>query len=226
MPEPLTYLERRILDYLVDYLRRNTYQPSIREIGRRFDIKSTKTVSEYLQALADKGWIERDPSRSRGVRLLSVDLSPETVTVPCFARVSATGEPLPREAVVETFELDRKLAGASGAFLLTVTGERLEFDGCRGGDMLLAELVVEEELEDGDVVVVRIGGEASVTRYRRRGDEVLLEPVNTDAAPIPVGAGSGYTVIGRVLGVLRRLRAPVAASAGSPASRDAEPQTP
>src|SRR5690606_10076461 len=109
MPEPLTSLERRILDYLVEYLRRHTYQPSIREIGRRFDIKSTKTVSKYLQALADKGWIERDPSRSRGVRLLGLDLGARTVTVPCFAEVAATGEPLPSDAVVETYELDRKL---------------------------------------------------------------------------------------------------------------------
>ena len=88
MPEPLTSLERRILDYLVDYLKRNTYQPSIREIGRRFDIKSTKTVSEYLQSLAEKGWIERDPSRSRGVRLLTVDMSPRTVSVPCACTVA------------------------------------------------------------------------------------------------------------------------------------------
>ncbi|HEX5521520.1 MAG TPA: hypothetical protein VFX29_07465, partial [Longimicrobiaceae bacterium] len=64
MPDRLTKLERRILDYMVDYLKRNTYQPSIREIGKRFNIKSTKTVSEHLQALADKGFIERDASRS------------------------------------------------------------------------------------------------------------------------------------------------------------------
>jgi hypothetical protein len=75
MPEPLTDLERRVLEYLVQYLRSNTYQPSIREIGREFALKSTKTVSELLQSLADKGWIERDPSRSRGVRLLGVHRS-------------------------------------------------------------------------------------------------------------------------------------------------------
>jgi repressor LexA len=72
MPKPLTSLERRILDFIVEYLRRNTYQPSIREIGSRFGIKSTKTVSEYLQSLADKGWIERDSSRSRGVRVIGL----------------------------------------------------------------------------------------------------------------------------------------------------------
>ena len=74
MSEPLSKMERRILDYLVDYLKRNTYQPSIREIGRRFGIKSTKTVSEYLQSLADKGFIEREASRSRGVRIVGLEL--------------------------------------------------------------------------------------------------------------------------------------------------------
>ena len=70
MAESLTTLERRIYHYLIDFLAENTYQPSIREIGKRFRIKSTKTVSDLLQSLADKGFIERDPSRSRGVRLV------------------------------------------------------------------------------------------------------------------------------------------------------------
>ena len=70
MPAQLNKVERRILDYIIDYLKRNTYQPSIREIGKRFGIKSTKTVSEHLQSLADKGYIERDSSRSRAVRVV------------------------------------------------------------------------------------------------------------------------------------------------------------
>ena len=73
--EALPELEREILDFMVQYLRSNTYQPSIREIGRRFGIKSTKTVSEHLQVLADKGFLERDPSRSRGVKILGIDLN-------------------------------------------------------------------------------------------------------------------------------------------------------
>ena len=82
MAQVPTEIERKIFDYMVSYLRRNTYQPSIREIGEEFGIKSTKTVSEHLQALAEKGFLERDPSRSRGVRILGVDLAPEAVSVP------------------------------------------------------------------------------------------------------------------------------------------------
>ena len=46
MPEALTPLERRVYQYMIDFLAENTYQPSIREIAKRFRIKSTKTVSE------------------------------------------------------------------------------------------------------------------------------------------------------------------------------------
>lgn len=205
MPEPLTKLERRILDYLIDYLRRNTYQPSIREIGRRFDIKSTKTVSEYLQSLADKGWIERDPSRSRGVKLLGIDLSPHTVTVPCYAggaEVGPTGE----------LELDRRLAGGPGAFCVAMAGEEVPAFGMLGGDLLVAEPVIADELENGDLVVARIGGQMGVRRfYRRAGDEVL-EPGTSDYPPALLRASGGVVVLGRVVSMVRRLRAPVAAS--------------
>ena len=84
MLPPPKEIERRILDYIESYLRRNTYQPSVREIGARFGIKSTKTVSEHLKALAAKGYLERDSSRSRGARIVGLDLNAETLSVPCY----------------------------------------------------------------------------------------------------------------------------------------------
>ena len=211
MPEPLTKLERRILDYLVDYLRRNTYQPSIREIGRRFDIKSTKTVSEYLQSLADKGWIERDPSRSRGVKLLGLDLNPHTVTVQCYAAgdgssASTTGE----------LELDRRLAGGAGSFCVTISADDLTAFGLAHGDMLLAESVIPEELEDADMVVVRMGNVVAVRKFYRRDGDGVLEPATSDFPPALLRRAGGVVVLGRVLSVIRRLRVPAAPVSGTP----------
>jgi repressor LexA len=192
MPKSLTSLERRILDYLVEYLRKNTYQPSIREIGKRFGIKSTKTVSEYLQSLADKGWIERDPSRSRGVRLIGMELSSETVTVPRVGNGSGTAD------VPVALELDRQLAGASGTFCIAMHGDGLAGEGIQDGDLLLVEPTEADQIEDGDLVCY-LHGEAdpSVERYGPSRRAV--------AAPA-----------GRVVSVVRRLRAP-AGRIGAPA---------
>jgi repressor LexA len=206
MPKPLLDLERRVLDFLVEYLRSNTYQPSIREIGRRFDIKSTKTVSELLQSLAEKGWIERDPSRSRGVRLLGLGMHPETVTVPWYERASegsARGD-----RVVDEFELDRKLAGSAGTFIITMSGESLADEGIRHGDLLLVEPVPAAMLEHGDIVVVRTGDGPAVKRLYRRSGEVLLEPSDADYAPQRVPSLAALEVAGRVVSIVRRLRLP------------------
>jgi repressor LexA len=208
MPEPLTSLERRILDYLVDYVRRNTYQPSIRDIGRRFDIKSTKTVSEYLQALADKGWVERDPSRSRGVRLLGIDLRPETVTVPWYGGIAPEDAPLAGDAVVDEFTVDRKLAGAHGVFFLLMRGSSMAGAGLADGDLLLVDPVPVSDLCEGDVIVSRVDGEVAVTRYHCQDGAVMLHPASDDFPPILVPADAEFLVLGRVTGSFRRLHAP------------------
>src|SRR5579863_3486387 len=92
MAEPLTPIERKVYHYLIDFLAENTYQPSIREIGKRFRIKSTKTVSDLLQSLAEKGYIERDPSRSRGVRLIGYAVAGRSRPVAVYGKIHA-GEP-------------------------------------------------------------------------------------------------------------------------------------
>src|SRR6266566_423938 len=92
MAEALTQLEGSVYKYLLDFTAEHTYQPSIRDIGKQFQIKSTKTVSDLLQSLARKGYIERDPARSRGVRLLGFTGGGKTKPVPYYGKIHA-GEP-------------------------------------------------------------------------------------------------------------------------------------
>ena len=184
MPKPLSSLERRILDFIVDYLRRNTYQPSIREIARRFGIKSTKTVSEYLQSLANKGWIERDPSRSRGVRVIGLEMAADTVSVPHYEQLTGNGE-----APLSALELDRQLVGSAGSYLLALGVDSDESEGLRAGDLLVVEPCMADEMEPNDLAVLRTGDGVAVQRWTRAGDH----------------AG---TLAGRVLSVIRRVRQP------------------
>ncbi len=205
MPEVLSKIERRILNYLVDYLKDNTYQPSIREIGKRFGIKSTKTVSEHLQSLADKGYIERDASRSRGVKILGMNLAPEVLNVPCYGRIAAGVPALLREDVSEEFELDRKLVGSSDAFMLEVKGDSMSGMGILPDDLVIVEPAEVDELENGEVVAARVDGDATVKRYFANAGQVVLEPANPDYAPIMVHEHTDFTVLGRVTGIYRRL---------------------
>lgn len=215
MPEPLSKIERRILNYLVDYLKENTYQPSIREIGKKFGIKSTKTVSEHLQALADKGYIERDASRSRGVKILGMDLAPAVTHVPFYGKIAAGRPALLREHVSGTFELDRKLAGSADAFFLQVKGDSMEGMGILDGDLVLVEPGDTDEVQNGEIIAARLGGEGTVKRYFARDGQVVLEPANPGYAPILVHEYDDFTILGRVTGLFRRFTASHTAAIGA-----------
>lgn len=216
MSESLSKIERRILDYLVDYLRKNTYQPSIREIGKRFGIKSTKTVSEYLQVLADKGYIEREASRSRGVKILGLNLqTPEVISVPFYGKIAAGQPALTPDHVHTEFGIDPKLLGTADAFFLEVSGASMEQIGILDGDLVLVQPVSEDDVMDGEIVAARLAGESTVKRYFRRGDQVVLEPANTDYAPILVHEYDDFTVLGRVGGLFRRFTAKQTETVGS-----------
>ena len=209
MPAALNDIERRILDYMVSYLRENTYQPSIREIGEQFGIKSTKTVSEHLQALADKGFLERDPSRSRGVRILGMDLAPDAVTVPCLAQLpddAAAGPGLPAESQMT---LDRRLAGPRGSFLVRAHADDMAALGVQEGDYILVEPVEVEAVADGDVVVARPGGGVpGYHRITRNGHAVYLQSLRGADRPLLVEAPADAGVTGRVGGIFRRMDHP------------------
>lgn len=203
MPKPLTNLERDVLDYLVEYVRHHTYQPSIREIGTRFSVKSTKTVSELLQSLADKGWIERSSSRSRGVRLLGLDLGADVVSVP-HIDVHLTGSSL--DEPLDSLTLDRRVAGTAASFLVTMVGDSMRGEGIRDGDLLLIEPVPTGELIDGDLVLCRLDDRPSVRRFSRAGGDILLEPGGMDRPPARVNGPMDDRILGRIGCVVRRLR--------------------
>ncbi len=205
MPPNLSEIERKILDYMVAYLRTNTYQPSIREIGERFGIKSTKTVSEHLQALAEKGFLERDPSRSRGVKILGVDLTAQAVSLPCFSRLpeDRSGQ---RASRAESFiSLDQRLAGGNGAFLVLARADEMASLGLVEGDYVLMEPASSAEVPEGAVVAARVDGKAGYYRFSRKGHSILLQSLGGKGDALAVDDPAALTLLGRVTGMFRRL---------------------
>ena len=202
MPPQITDIERKILDFMVQYLRENTYQPSIREIGERFGIKSTKTVSEHLQALANKGFLERDPSRSRGVKILNVDLQADTVSIPCFRDF-----PDDRELdAAETFlTVDRRLGGSKGGYFVRARGDQAAMLGVQEGDYLLMEPAVAEELDEGAVVVARIDGTPRFHRFSRNGGSARIAALGGSGDARLMEELPRNAVLGKVAALYRRL---------------------
>jgi repressor LexA len=203
--QPLSEIERKILDFMVQYLRANTYQPSIREIGERFGIKSTKTVSEHLQSLADKGWLERDPSRSRGVKILGVDLSTETVSVPCFREMPEDRNGFRSGKEEFHLSLDRRLAGEGGSFFVRAGSNDLAVLGINAGDFVLVEPATLDDLEDGTIVAARLGRGSWFHRLARNGEGIVLESMLPGGGTTLVSDPGRLQVMGRVTAFYRRI---------------------
>ena len=201
----LTEVERKILDFMVYYLRTNTYQPSIREIGQEFGIKSTKTVSEHLQALADKGFVKRDPSRSRGVRILGVDLNAETVSLPFFRNLAEAASGVRAQRADVHISMDRQLVGGKGGFLVRAPGGLLAEAGIVEGDFLVIAPVLPEKLADGEIIVARVGGVPDYYRLKRTGSRIFLYPAGGEGPATAVDEPTSLILVGRVAALYRRV---------------------
>ena len=201
MSEPLTPVERKVYHYLLDFLAENTYQPSIREIGKRFRIKSTKTVSDLLGSLAAKGYIERDPSRSRGVRLKGFAALGGTQPVPYYGKIHA-GEPaLLPEHQEGHITMDRRFVPNEQSYFMKIKGDSMIGRGINHGDFVMVNPTA--DAQDGDVVAARLGEEATVKTLTHRGDQVVLEPANPTEREIEVKPTDDFAVLGVVSGIFR-----------------------
>lgn len=69
MGKGLTIREQQILEFVKEYAEKNGYQPTFREIGRGVKLKSTSSISYYVQKLEDAGYVERDKYNARAIRI-------------------------------------------------------------------------------------------------------------------------------------------------------------
>ena len=201
MAEQLTKLESSVYQYLLDFTAEHTYQPSIRDIGRQFQIKSTKTVSDLLQSLAKKGYIERDPARSRGVRLMGFRGIMGATPVPYYGKIHA-GEPalLPehREGFIT---IDRRFLPSDQVFVLKVKGDSMIGRGINHGDFVMIDAAAQAKAND--IIAARLGEEATIKTLTYEGTTVVLEAANPADRNIIVAPGDDFKVLGVVCGVFR-----------------------
>lgn len=199
MAEILTPIERKVYNYLLDFLAENTYQPSIREIGKKFRIKSTKTVSDLLQSLSAKGYIERDPSRSRGVRLVGYSGPSRVQAVPFYAKLDGGETAVIPENRAGQIGVDRRFVPCDDAIFVRVSGAGIPDRGILAGDFVLVSPSAVPQA--GDIVADRHGDAATIMMYAEPPspiDPALLD----DASFVPPGAATA-PILGVVCGVFR-----------------------
>ena len=205
----LTDKQRAVLEFLASSARRRGFPPTIREIRDAFRLRSNRSVVDHLRALERKGWIRRIPGSSRAIEIVESNGRERrgdgsAVLVPVAGRIAAGSPEAPAPADDEEYLLDERLFPGGADFLLEVKGESMIDAHIVPGDLVVVKRCV--DCEPGAVVVALVDGEATLKRYRRSRGGTVLEPANPACPPIVLSGrrGDGATVLGAVVGVIRR----------------------
>jgi repressor LexA len=200
MSQSLTPTEEKVYQYLIEFLAANSYQPSIREIGRQFEIKSTKTVSDVLGSLARKGYIQRNQARSRGLRILGAHSGASSAprALPYFATVPLIGAPGSDDQSGSAISVDSRLVSGERAFFARVSDNAMASRYIRRDDTVL----VDPDLAPaaGDLVAARIGTNVIVRAISMNGSECTLTGANPDTPEITFSSANDQIILGTVRG--------------------------
>lgn len=208
----LTDKQQMILDFVNRQVIEKGYPPSVREICSAVGFKSTSTVHGYLQKLEKDGLIRKDPTKPRALKVMTDKgknrtgmegyiSRKELVDVPIVGKVTAGQPILAVENIEDTFPLPVDYVQNSTVFMLKVQGDSMIEAGILDRDLVLVRQ--QSTATNGDIVVALLGDEATVKTFYRENGHVRLQPENQYLEPIIVK--DNLTVLGKVIGVFRRL---------------------
>lgn len=213
---------QKILDFLSEYQRENSYPPSIREIGEQTGITSTSVVNYYLDQLEKMGKIERDRKISRGVRMAGPVYSADLLRIPILGPIAA-GIPLPELNPAVSYSTDNEAHAVDIARSLLPSKEK--------GDKLFAlevqgDSMIDAMINDGDIVVMKPASEArngemvavwlprdneaTLKYFYKEKERYRLQPANPTMKPIFIKRTEPLEIKGKVVMVIRKMDRPLA----------------
>jgi repressor LexA len=208
----LTARQQEIWGFLVDYVDRHGYPPTVREIGEAVGLASPSTVHAHLANLERAGLLRRDPTKPRALDLIGhrrtreepAAIVEELRKLPLLGQIAAGGPLLAEENIEEHLAVPEPL-GRGADFLLRVKGESMVNAGILDGDILVVHR--QQDARNGDIVAALVGDdeaadEATVKTFYREANRVRLQPENDALEPM---YPTHVQILGKVTGVFRSL---------------------
>jgi repressor LexA len=201
----LTEKQQTIFTYVEDFIIRQGYPPTIREIAEEFQI-TPKGAYDHLRAIEKKGYIKCEKNRSRAIEVLkpsgrkSRTVSADMMEIPLVGRVAAGVPLLADENVEEYLTFPRSMLPSSRVFALRVSGDSMKDAGIKDGD--IAVIQKQSSAEDGDIVVALIEDEATLKYFFKEKKRIRLDPANKAFRPI---YAQEVQILGKLVGIYRQV---------------------
>ena len=186
-----------LYSFISQYITKNNYPPTIREIGEQLRLDSTSSVVYHLKKLENAGKISRSENKNRAIELTDKPVI-NSVTLPVVG-VIAAGQPiLAEENWSDKIIINENFFIGSNLFVLKVKGESMIDVGIFDGDYVV--ISKQSVARNGEIVACLIDNEATVKRFYKENGYFRLQPENSSMRPI-------YTdhveILGKVVGLMR-----------------------
>ena len=203
----LTARQQEIWDFVVEYVDRHGYPPTVREIGEAVGLASPSTVHAHLANLERAGLLRRDPTKPRALELVGHQRAEPVPRLPLVGEIAAGGPLLADQNIQEYISVPEPCSRGGEEFVLRVKGDSMLQAGILDGDYVVVRR--QQDAIDGDIVVAIAGqdevadeAEATVKRLFRENGRVRLQPENDALEPI---YADHVQLLGKVVGVFRRV---------------------
>ncbi len=228
----LTRKQVALLDFIRTRVDADGVPPSFDEMKEALELRSKSGIHRLITALEERGFIRRLAHRARAIEIIRLPeamerpgFSPRVITGDKPARPAAPAGGMAVEPVYATelpvmgriaagvpieaiSQISRHVAvpgsllsGKGQHFALEVKGDSMIDAGINDGDIV----VIREQItaENGDIVVALVeDAEATLKRFRRRGNMIALEAANP-AYETRVYPDHLVKVQGRLVGLIR-----------------------
>jgi repressor LexA len=201
---PIIYRRQgQILDFIRQFIQSNGSAPTLRQIADAIGVSSLATVHEHLTTLEKKGLIKRKQGKTRAIELVGIpeEFSSSGVSVPILGFIAAGAPIEPYTDPNATLSIPPTFAtGKKRVFVLQVRGESMIEEQIRDGDYVVVEQT--EEAKNGEIVVALLdNGMATLKRFFKEATRIRLEPANAKMSPIFV---KNVRIQGKVVGLIRK----------------------
>jgi len=195
----LTNRQKQVLTFIADYIKKNSYPPTIREIADFFSI-SVKGAHDHITALRKKNFLKHADKRPRTMGLIhSRPEDTDMMKIPILGTVAAGVPILAEENFDGNILLHRSMLRKNKKyFALTVKGDSMSGAGILEGDTAIIEKI--NTVRNGEIAVAVIDDAVTLKRYYRESTRIKLQSENPSYKPI---YSQDVKILGRLYTIIR-----------------------
>lgn len=180
----LTKRQKQVLDYIQKCLDKNTVAPSLEEIKKHLRLRSVSTAHYHVETLRSMGFLQKEVNHPRTLDLIKEQ---KLIQIPILGTIAA-GSPIEAIENKESIAIPQsKIKATPDHFGLRVSGDSMIEENIHDGDVVIVRS--QNTAENGEKIVALINGtEVTLKKFYRDNGKVRLEPANQKLSPIIISA--------------------------------------